>query len=642
MAGRERQWPLTIDGKTYWVYEKDGAPQWQTQLVPEVAGDQIRLAEEERPWTSWHAGFGWSHDAAEHTYHYALGIDARAPRQLIMGPLVTTLSTGASGNVTCFAEAGGALYVVAGRYCHKIDSADDHCETPNDGANGKDFGAGVAATSATAFDSGLVVWLGNAADAWGFDGNATWAQLTTNHIKGAYGANFWASTFYALARSHTDSSDPCVAWLAQGNALDSTDWSANYDVGDDTAAVTALCAKERTVWVSKTDGLYYVDATGRTPRVFDVPLASTNGQNSYLDQEGWLWYPSTSGLIRYNTLSGEVWDCSPARGQPNHSPIYGRPLCGRQHRGWHYWWFYNGTTSYLLAGRLRQQGEPGYGPMIWHGALVAVTGQVTNCHITYTTNPPRLYWGVGQAVQYIRLPANADNPLQDANYRYAASGSIYLPETAMGVAGTRWVPLQWVIDTERCTATTAVTIYAQLDGGGWQKVGTATVSPRHVLPVPTGDWRHSRGALRLDFVNAASTSTPIVRSLVQRAARRVETRPLVTTALILSDKLLSHYGIQTRRSGQEMFKELERLSVAGAVTLTDNWPGYARSRQALVFTPRSQIVKATGVSNGQKWEEATEICELTLAVLESETTQAQAQQTAGIWDSSLWDSFVWG
>jgi hypothetical protein len=612
-----RQWDFLLDGKGYmcWPPLREGkTPQWESQLIPKSAGDQVQIAEEERSWATWHAGFGFARFGAAGTYDYSLGVDPRRPGQLDAGPLVTTLTNTASGNIVGFFEQGSGFFAIASRYIQRVDLSNDDVETVDAGANGQDLDPSVA-TSATSFDGFTIVWTGNTTNAWTFEGT-TWDEAATNGILGAYGAAFHSITAtgadaYVLARSMINGGGaPSVTWLASGNTVDSTDWlTTPYTVGDEGRTITGLCAKEQTLWIGRTDGLWYVDRTGRAQRVLEPPsISDNNGKGMYLDSEGWLWFPCDNVLLRYQTITGETQDVTPGRGLSHETPIYGRVTCLRQYQAWRYAWIYNGTTSYLMCGRDRESGEPGYGPFIWHGALAWVTGEVTAAHITGLTTPPRLYYAVGAQGYYIEI---------DAPRSYAASNSVYLSADDGGALGTRWAPMGWVLDCEGCNSASYVTLYAKLDNGGYQKVGDAKASGRVWIPVPTGDFRYSRIKLRLDFTNTGTTTSPKVLGIVSRATRLVPTRDLITTQVVLNERVLSHWGVQTRRSGLTMAEDLEGLSMEGGVELVDWWTGTERKRQVKVLPHRRHLVREYG-AKGEPGE-VLEVADLTIAVLESES-----------------------
>ncbi len=158
-TGREHPHDITLDDVPFVVVrDKQMVPEWAANSVPQLMSQQSGTAEVPRPWDTWHLGFGYSYTLGPGQYHYCSGIDARWPRTLILGPLVTTFA--ASATVIGFFEEYGRLYALASRYIQQVDTTNDVCLTPDDGAQGKDLGSGKAATSAISFDGKAVILQG--------------------------------------------------------------------------------------------------------------------------------------------------------------------------------------------------------------------------------------------------------------------------------------------------------------------------------------------------------------------------------------------------------------------------------------------------------------------------------------------------
>ncbi len=616
-TGREHPHDITLDDVPFVVVrDKQMVPEWAANSVPQLMSQQSGTAEVPRPWDSWHMGFGYSYTLGPAVYHWCSGLDPRFPRTIIMGPLVTT--TAAQATVIGFFEESGKLYSMSSRYIQQVDTSNDTLATapaaPGD-ATGLDLGSGNAVTSALSFDGKAVLLLGESDDGYTFS-NATWTALSTVPVRGSYLAKFWANTYYALARTYNAAGGPSVVWISEGSALDvGGNWGSVYPIGDgDTTykPITGLCAVDQTLYAARPDGLFPLDKTGRTPCVLPIySIGTSNGIDLQADSAGYVWYPTVEGYYRY--AEGTAVDCSPGRGLPNESPIYGRITAHVQYKGWRFASVYNGTDSYIMCGRDREQGEDGIGPIIWHGALVKVTGQqVRGMWITTITSPPRLYWGAGAYVSYVRLPANGDNPLTDSSgYRFAPSGSIWLSADEWGTTGTQWALTGLDFEAEGLSSTTYIDVYAALDHGAYSYVGRVQTSGRTTLWLPeSSSWRFNRCSIRLDFTNGASTSTPKLRAVVGRAVQRPIERDIIQTRLFCSDEALTRFSIQTRRTGQDQLTQLKVMSEVGPVVLVDYWTGTRRSRRVLVRHVREQIVKYPDV------QAAEQVAQVELVVVE--------------------------
>ena len=595
---RNYQWDVYINDVGYMFVRSKGVPEWSVDPVPEVAGKAPALSEEERRYQSWHLGFGYSHFLTPDTYHYCKNMDLRFPRQAIMGPEVQSLTVGGTVNVSDFFEQNGTLFCLAGRYCKAFDLSSITAITVvtiAGGANtGKDFGSSKESTKAENFDGKTVVMMGESENSWVLDTVPAWTQTNTNGIKGTHTTRYYKSD-YVLVRSVTSSSKPSIQELAKGNAVDSTAWAAAVNVADADSTylpITSLAALDKTVFIGRADGVFYNDVSGYTPCILPFGARSTNNaKNMMVDSAGLLWVPSVDGFYMKDTSTGASSDVSPGHGLPNASPIYGRATAQVEYKGWHYAAIYNGTDTYIMVGRRRSEGENGIGPIIWHGALVHVAGSVVDAmHITSLASSPMLFYGVGANAACIILPSNGDNPLLDSSYRYCGSGSIYLPADDWGIPGTRWQPTGFEIDNEGFSSATYADVYMQIDSGGWQFVQRGTSTNKATIAIPaTGDWRFGRAAIRLDVTNSSATSTPKIRAIVGKAARRVSIRDLISTRLWCSDYVTNHYGMPTRLSGKEQMQRLKNLGTSAPVTVIDNLTGKDRSRRVLVMPIKERV-----------------------------------------------------
>ncbi|MDO8674226.1 MAG: hypothetical protein Q7O66_22690, partial [Dehalococcoidia bacterium] len=432
-------------------------------------------------------------------------------------------------------------------------------------------------------------------------------------VKRVYSAKFFseASGSYVQAGSVTISSDPAVTWIAQGAALDSAlgaNWVSGYDIGDDTKSITGLSAGKKMIWVGKKDGQYYVDgSSGRAIRVFEAfPVDDSNGVGIFTDSMGRVWYPSKGGLLRYNPVNGAIDDVTPGRGLSHDSAIYGRMTTVAQYKGWFYVSMYNGTTSYVMVGRDRGDGEQGFGAVVWHGAIAKLTGQISHFYVNGQTSPPRLYMAAGTTVAYIRL---------DSAYRYAAAGSLYFPADTLGTLASRWHLAGFVISCTGFNSATYADIFAKIDNGDWQPVNRLQASGRVFIPIPAGDWRFTELTFRFDFVNAASAGvTPEIWAISMLATQRVYTRPLIQASLICSKRVLDKMGIVTRRSGRAMVDALEALAIERPVEVISYLTGERRKWAMLIQPIRTRLVR---FGEKDKWEEWGEVVDLTMVAQSS-------------------------
>lgn len=633
MAEREHKWDWVINGKGYLVLRENGSgyltigegtPVYRSDAIPAIANEAPKIAEEERKYPSLHGGFGFARYLIPATYDFGDCIDTTQPRRIKMPPLITS-ATAPAAVTGGFVELGSNFFVAAGRYLCKVNTSTDLVITPDnsDYTKGFDAGASTVISSAIAWDSLIDVWFSSATDGRTYSGSAAPTTLSGSNVQRVYSAKFWSESANAFVQvgSTTVSGDPAVTWIAQGAALDSAiggNWVTQYDIGDDTRAITGVAGSKTMAWVAKTDGLYYVDGrSGKSMRVFEAyPIDGDNGEGIFADSMGRVWYPSKGGLLRYTPQTAMVEDVTPGRGLSHSETIYGRVRAVTQYKGWYYASIYNGTTSYIMVGRDRE-GEPGIGPVIWHGALAKLTGEITHLYVLGLTSPPRLYFAAGTTVGYIRI---------DAAYTYATTGKLYFPADNFESLGSRWNLAGFVFSCKGFNASTYADVYAKIDKGDWQLVNRLQASGRVFLPIPSGDWRFTEIAFYLDLVNADTSTTPEIWGITMLATQRVYTRQLVQTSVVCSKRVLDHYGIRTRRSGPTMVNELDSLSVERPITADDYLTGEKRTRRFLVQPIHTRLAR---FGEKGKWEEWAEAVDLTMVAQASATVQVDAAPTSG-------------
>lgn len=609
--GRKHHWDFVVTNNSvdfpFICYRPKGVPSWDEARQPDVAGQYQSAQSKPRAYRSTHIGFGWGQFLEDNVYHYCTNLDSRFPQQSIMGPLVTTVtlsSTDSTNGVTGIFEYGTSLYTISGKWVNKINPSTDAVAAtggfPYDLTTGN---AGAIGTVGVRFDANVVIGVTTASTAnmVSFDGTSTFTVLSGANVpKGAYLARYYEDTDWRLATVFLSSSNPSVAWIAQGAALNTgTNWAGydgSYGVGDQGGTLTGLTALERTLYIGMSDGLYYIDRSGRAPLLIPaMPTDSGNGKNLLATAEGVVWYPCKSGLYLYDPNSGTIDNVAPGRGLPDRSGIAGTYTALANFRAWTFVSVYDGTDSYIMAGRRREEGEPGFGPYIWHGALAKISStEVKSMHVSALVSPPRLWMGLKSGnVAYIKLPGNGDNPLLDSTYRYAASGSLYFGADDYGVGGMRWQLSDIILEAEGLSANTTVQVWERRDLGTWTSLQTITSSGRTVITTTT-DKRFQRIEKRLDIVNNDSTTTPVVRALTGNAIPRPSMRDVITATVLLDRETLSKLGMGTRKSAQDFLTEIDTWDNGAPVTLKYSWGGAEVSKTAIVISVHKRVIQQEG------------------------------------------------
>ncbi len=587
MAVRDPAFDIVLNDKGYMLARREqlgeGGRAWQVEtrgssIVAQTQtelryGNQPAIIEAPMVWRTAHLGYGDSQQLAEGRYHYATGLDARVPEQIISGPEITELTVSGGAETVKFVEQGSKLFVISGRYCKEIGS--DDVVTSD-----KDFGDGNYATDAVVFKGNIYVAFGTeAGDAavWKRDSAGAWTQ-SGDSVK----CEYFTVLNEKLWGSHSDNTIKSVT----NDPLASADWSAAYTIGDSGAAITGLCASADVVYIGKEDGLHALDADGAgkmlAPELRGIQDAS-NGRN-VVAWHGSIWLPHLRGLIEYQDLGDNgfrVASAGPAKDADETNPIRGfiTALVGDDR------WLYaalltSGGDTYILAGRESQGGGE---RLIWHPLALMSSEECRAMHIAGLWTSPRLMLGRDNDAAYILLPRYGDNPLQDSLCRYSLTGSIYLPAHSWGAPTTAKIWKSVEIEAENLSAVRYIDVYVRIDGGSWQEVGTANVSPRHTIAFPTSGMAGNKIEVRLDFTTSANTEPITLRSVVLRGAERPSLTDVITAVVRCADNLPRRDSKRCMRTGAEIKTELKNLaSSAESVILVDK---VGTRRRVLVLPP---------------------------------------------------------
>ena len=550
-------------GPRMWRVDASGASIAEQSPTEARYGNQPATVEMPMVWKTAHLGYGDEETRVEGRYHYANNVDARFANQVIPGPLVTTIETTTpTANVSKFIEYDGKLFFLGGRYVPYILPADDSINAS------LDLGAGKAGVDMEAFNGILYVSQGYGSGDYIYSKNGTGAWAEDADVQAGH-MTVLKNRLYAASGTAK------VRWV-ESNPVTIADWSAEYTVGDPGTAITSIAMLGDLLYVGKRDGLYALDSSG-----IGVPLTpelrnyvSTSNCAGMVAWHGTLWVPHLRGLLNYQNLGDRgnlVISVGPGRGSVRANKVSGRvtALCGDDR--WLYAAIYTeANETYILAGREGSDSEPE--AVIWH-PIAKFADASTPCYamtISGLWSTPRLWMGYGTDVAYLKLPAYADNPLRDSNYRYARSGSLYYSRHNWGSPTTLKVWKSIAIEADNLSSTRYFSIYYRIDGGSWVNAGRAIRSPRTVLKLSDSGVSGAAIELRLDY-SMDSTSNPIVlRSLVVTGAERPAQVDQISMGIRCVDNLKCNDGSTDRRSAATMLGQLKNLATLGqAVTLKD-------------------------------------------------------------------------
>jgi hypothetical protein len=582
MARPNAPFDFVLNSKGYFLARREqlgrGGRAWQVSAVgSSIAqqsasemryGNQSPMVEAPMVWRTAHLGFGDSQQRAEGRYHYTLDVDARFPEQVIPGPLVTTLVTEAGGNVKKLAEFDGQLFALAGQYVLRIEGDDSVVQD-------KDLGPDKTAIELEPFGDYLYATLGFGAGdfIWRRDAAGNWSQsqdVQRGHMV-VLNEKLWATTGDAKVKA------------VSNNPFAAGDWGSEYSIGDQGTDITDLAGLDDLLYIGKMDGLHALDSSGNAKMLTPELRGSRSAYNA-ANMRAWhgrLWVPHLRGLFAYRNLGDNgflIQSAAPARDSTDDNPVWGVVTAIAGDERWLYAALYDGTDTYILAGREAASSEESLGAIIWHPMAKLAGVRCDAMHISGLWNNPRLFFGAGEDVSYIVLPKYGDNPLQDSACRYAQSGSIYFPAHSWGAPTTTKVWKSVEVEAENLTVTRYLDIYYRIDGGSWVKAGTANVSPRFTMALEAAGAAGNKIEVRADFV-LPSTSMPIIlHSITLRGTERPAQIELITAVVRCADGLP-----QCPRAGRTILADLKALSRNSAAVILRDIIG--TNRRVLVLAP---------------------------------------------------------
>jgi len=652
------------------LFQFSAAGQRQQQSVDQetnavqISGEPIDVSEEPLVMDTFHLGFGYSWRLLQGSYAYAENADCRFPRLVLPGPYMTevTLPAGVGQAVPrCAQDYNGHFYVGAGRYIYRIPNGTG---TP---VQDFDLGAANIAWSMDTFLGNLYVGTStgqtssstpgplvrNAAGAWTGGGPTrkaiahAWYQAQASGTTGAWQL-IGQDTLSSVTNAATD---PMTA----GN------WGASISVGDTTYSINSLVSDQGHVYVAKTNGLHDVDGTtGFTPNLMPFYEAAVDDDNgvSAMCANGSVYVNDLAGLFRYDvsggSTTGRITTVTPGHGLPNETPIRGKILAQTSYGPWIIAAVYNGQDSYVMWGRDIRQGDAGtspfgygagYGaspqaigpsPMLWHGGLIVLKGEVCRMlAVSGLTSPPRLWVGslkTSDSSVHLRwgIIARTENPMQDPEMTFATSWEVHIPGEDWQHPVTTKDLLQIDVQADGLlsgSATLDFTVGA--DGGGLQDFGTATQSPQSSI-VGQADFFGRRIAVCMDGTNP-SYAPVAVRAIMLRAQLRPALRRVRTYEVLLGEGNVDRFGGRDISRTQNDYWKLEPLQWGGRVSLRDE---FGETYSVLVLPPIERRVIYLRGESGKGTAEPVIVATLTLKLL------APDPSVSVTWSPVRWDDGV--
>lgn len=570
------RYDIELDSQPYQLVRTGRGRGVEGTEVPEVATEQFVREDVPLDVDTWHLGGFHSHRLLTGTYDYAQNAWALNPRMVMPGPEMNAVTlSSASGVLRAAVEEGGDLYLVGGARAYRVASG-----TPasTSFAVHQDFKSTNVAVSAVQFlGDGYVGTLNSSnqpSDLWRIQGG-TWSTgnggrgyLTTTFYSSAAGAARWLAAQSSVAAVDFAAADP----------LSTSNFGAEISIREvGSVRINGLVSRTDHTYISTDRGLFDFDgASGQTvnltPHVERL-LDNDNGIAT-LSHNGWIYYGHRRGLLRvqtYGVEEGRVQDVTPGYGTSSDNPVRGKITALASWGAYILAAVYNGTDTYICAGRERGPDEPSVGPspMLWHPGVIYLPS--ATCYMLYVsglTTPPILWVGRNNDVSWCYLP-RTENPLQDGEFRFASSFRFFTGSQDWGVPTVQKEISQDNYEVDNAGVGVSMTVYTAQDGSGYGQLGTARSSPRSTL-VPSQTIRGHRIAWRWDGAGT-NTAGPVVRGHSPRADLLVRGRQRRRYAISLGEWEVDHAGGRMPSDVGRRLRRLQSLPDKGPVTMRDEF-----------------------------------------------------------------------
>jgi len=536
------------EGKQAWQESSLGEPPWSDGL-PHIISE---------PQETWHMGGLKSQAGFPGTSEYGQNTDTRFPFRLLPGPSHTIVTlTGATGPVTSIFEALGRIFACGGRHIFRVNPADDSV------VDSKDLGAGVLSVEGLKWEGDEALVTTDAADQslWRLTALATpdvWSQAAVGIKPYRLAAGIdrlFGVQKNGLLRNVVSGLSPLVA----------INWADRIQCGATDTIPTKALAFEKTVLVGKPEGLFGVSPEGKgIPVISRIVKDSENFLGSII-AEPYAILPHSRGVYRF--VPGIVESIGLERELMNQSPVRGKIYAAAIDGPWLLLFVYTGADTYLVVARERSGGAT-FGPLMMDTLWYQASIKVQAAYISTSTTPPRLWFGYGNNIAYIKLSSGAGAPdVEDTNYRFVTSGKRFTHKYRFEDWGNKDFPKVDIVG-KNLTATRYWEVYWSVDGGAYSNLDKDGAVMRidtngrrtFLLPI-TAVGREVQ--FRLDYIGSAATAFGEILYFEPYAVPQSRKIPVHTVYLHLGRDDRTDMGIEPR-SAPEQFLDLQALEEAAA------------------------------------------------------------------------------
>jgi hypothetical protein len=617
-----------------------------------------------------HHGSGASRDVGLPMAAWGENIWVCDPGLILPGPLVTRVSLPVAGTAAVpgqgFAEYGGDIFFVAGRYVYRIPAGNGTIAQDFDlglNSNGNCFQLGFGQLLLSAGPTGIDL------SAKTGPGAGNWTQALTGPSAiqpGTLSHVFWTTGGVTSERIIGQFGATTIRYTNGGDPRNSNSWTPGLtanaiDVGPYT--INRFIATLDHLYIATTGGLRDLDSSGNAPMLtpeIELQQMATNGQ-AVLAAGGYIYVNGGYSLYRVPVTStlnfAQVQLCTPGNPTmlPNETPVHGYVTAMTRNGQWVIACQYDDTNNIswiswgreAFAGFLTSPIEPAReaGPMVWNMCPIVLRGQkVTSLWVSglVTANPRLWIAGIDNAANVIIqwAPLATQTPYQDLRngrpYQFnpGTTTTVSLTHPAYD-AGDDSMPKdleEVVIEAENLTAGNQVILKVATDAAPsvFAQVGNFAQGPRQTLqPSLTVVGNRIIPQLLLQ----GGVSAPVV---VRKQSFRVNPRPemaQVRTYFLRLGRFERHaFNDPDETDPLVRMSQLEALQVGSRATLIDE----AQQTMVVLLKHIGQVVEAEDSVYGGRVLAAT----IMLRVV-SATQEPLLSLTPGRYDSTATYDTVW-
>jgi hypothetical protein len=329
---------------------------------------------------------------------------------------------------------------------------------------------------------------------------------------GSNGATMWYNDGVNTVRSTSNpGTNPCTV-------------SSQTTLGDAGITINALYAMGGSIFFGESTALMVIDSTGASATA--AKCVDLSSLENFISMRSWesggmklLYCPmGLNGLYVYEDTYGTMTNIAPAIMAPRYTDFHGQISCIAASSDWMYAISEptgSNTKSKLMATRYESVMDQG-AAWVWHLGLGEIDLNPVNCCAISTLQAanPRLWYAGSKSgtvgIGYIILSRYGD-PTQDANYRYASTGTLYSSQKYTKIQGDDKVFFYQDIEVDsNSTGHQTITPSYDIENSGSWTALTAPVADGTTRTYLAVDKVGKFIANKFVFATDDSTKTPVL------------------------------------------------------------------------------------------------------------------------------------